>query len=368
MAENIGDSKKGKKFYLDLIKRSTKSIYFYPTNELEVDLLIRNLPNKNSSGHDNVNNNLLKELKSCIVTPLTIIFNKSLTEDVFSTTMKKADVVPLHKGGTYDLKNNYRPISLLLTMSKILEELVYKRTYNYLDSNDLLLKSQYGFQANHSCEHAIGELVGNITKNYENSKHTIAVFLDLSKAFDMISHNMLLKKLDLYRIHGIAHEWFQHYLSNRQMRVKCKSGNPPETCYSTYCRLEYGALQGSCLGPLLFMIFVNDLSLNLEHVDCILFADNTTIYFGHKNMTYLEWCIMEDLENISDWFKANFLTLNLSKTVAMLFSPKKNPTPPVIKFSETVILFVEKTKFLGIWIDSKLSWNAHVNSLTLKLK
>ena len=130
---------------MDLIKRSTKSIYFYPTNELEVDLLIRNLHNKNSSGHDNVNNNLLKELKISIVTPLTIVFNKSLTEGVFPTTMKKADVVPLHKGGTHDLKNNYRPISLLLTMSKILEKLVYKRTYNYLDSNGLLFKSQYGF-------------------------------------------------------------------------------------------------------------------------------------------------------------------------------------------------------------------------------
>ena len=152
------------------------------------------------------------------------------------------------------------------------------------------------------------------------------------------------------------------------MRVKCKSGDPSETCYSTYYPLEYGAPQGSCLGPLPFMIFVNDLYLNLEHVDCILFADDMTIYFGHKNMTYLEWCIMEDLENISDWFKANYLTLNLSKTVAMLFSPKRNPTPPVIKFGETVIPFVEKTKFLGMWIGCKLSWKAHVNTLTLKLK
>ena len=143
------------------------------------------------------------------------------------------------------------------------------------------------------------------------------------------------------------------------MRVKCKSSDPPDICYSKYHLLEYGAPQGSCLGPLLFMIFVNDLYLNLEHVDCILFADDTTLYMRHTNLVYLEWCVMEDLKNIADWFMANYLTLNLSKTVGIMFSGKKTKKLPRLKFGEVEIPFVEKMKFLGIWIDNKLSWNDH---------
>ena len=151
-------------------------------------MLIQKLPNKNSSEHNNVNNCLLKDLRCHIVTPLALIFNKSMLEGKFPSAMKRADVIPLHKGKSQDNKNNYRPISLLLTLSKLLEKLVYKYTYNFVDANGLLFKSQYGFRSNHSCEHAIGELVGNIVKNHEKSEHTIAIFLDLSKAFDMISH------------------------------------------------------------------------------------------------------------------------------------------------------------------------------------
>ena len=135
---------------------------------------------------------------------------------------------------------------MLFTLSKLLEKLVYKCTYNFLDANGLLFKSQYGFRSNHSCKHAVGELVGNIVKNHEMSENTIAIFLDLSKAFDTISHNLLLKKLDRYGIRGVAHDWFEHYLNDRQMKVKCKSGDPPNQYYSEYYLLEYGAPQGSC--------------------------------------------------------------------------------------------------------------------------
>ena len=282
--------------------------------------------------------------------------------------MKKADVIPLHKGKRNDLKTNYRPISLLLTLSKLLEKIVYKRTYNFLDSNNLLFKSQYGFRSNHSCEHAVSELISNILRGLENSQHTIAIYLDLSKAFDTISHNVLMDKLSRYGIRGKANDWFKHYLRNRKMWTKCIAGDPPELSYSGYYDLEYGTPQGSCLVPLLFMIFVNDLYLNLTHSDCILFADDTTIYMTHRNLRYLEWCISDDLENISDWFKANFLTLNLGKTVGMLFSPKKQNNTPEITIGDNPIPFVNKTKFLGIWIDDTLSWTFHVNDLCLKIK
>ena len=174
MADKISPSKRNINVYLRKIRGSQHSIYFYPVTEHEIDLLLRNLPNKNSSGHDNISNKLLKELASSITYPLQIIFNKSLDEGYFPNSMKKADVVPYSR--VVRKTTNYRPISLLLTISKLLEKVVYKRPYNFLDTNGLLYKSQYGFRSNHFCEHAVGELVGNIVKNVENSKHTIAIF------------------------------------------------------------------------------------------------------------------------------------------------------------------------------------------------
>ena len=367
-ANKIAKPIKTEKSFLNKIKDNPSSIFFYPTTERELELLIDELPNKTSTGHDNISNKLLKALKQGLTNPLCIIFNKSLEEGYFPSEMKKADVIPLYKSSRVDLVTNYRPISLLLTISKLLEKVVYKRTYNFLDQSNLLYNSQYGFRAKHSCKHAIEELSSKILKNKENGIYTIAIYLDLSKAFDTISHNMLLKKLNKYGIRGQAHNWFKHYLCNRTMRSKCTVGDPPETNYSTYRPLEYGTPQGSCLGPLLFMIFVNDLHHHLEHCECILFADDTTIYLGHRNLKYLEWCIESDLANIAEWFKANKLTLNLNKTVGMIFNPKKAPTNPQIMIDDKKIPFVHHTKFLGVWIDDKLSWHTHTNNLTLKLK
>ena len=172
---------------------------------------------------------------------------------------------------------------------------------------------------NHSCEHAIQELVGKILKNSENKKYTVAVFLYLSKAFDLLEHHVLLSKLEKYGIQGIGHEWFQSYLGKRKMRVKCVGGETKDLCYSNYPDISYGVPQGSCLGPLLFLIFCNDLPLILQSCKLILFADDTTIYHSHKNLRYLQWCIQEELKQLMDWFRANKLTLNLSKSCCMVF-------------------------------------------------
>ena len=157
-AENISSPKESENFYLRKITDSTKSIYFYPTTEHEIELLINKLPCKTSTGHDDISNNLLKQLKGGLLMPLEMIFNKSLTEGIFPSEMKKADVIPLHKGKRVDFVTNYRPISLLLTISKLLEKLVYRRTYNFLNDHGLLYRSQYGFRSKHSCENAIEEL------------------------------------------------------------------------------------------------------------------------------------------------------------------------------------------------------------------
>ena len=175
--------------YLSRIESSSKTIFLHPMTQREIELLIKKLPSKTSSGHDQISNKLLKDLNESILTLLELLFNKSLIEGIFPNAMKLADIVPLHKGQRADFKTNYRPISLLLTISKLLERIIYKRTYDFLNNNNLIFNSQYGFRSKHSCDNAFQELIGNVIKNKENNKSTIAIYLDLSKAFDTISHN-----------------------------------------------------------------------------------------------------------------------------------------------------------------------------------
>ena len=206
---------------------------------------------------------------------------------------------------------------------------MYSRTYKFLDENNQIYRSQYGFRAKHSCEHAIGELVSNIVKNQQKEKYTASLFLDLSKAFDTLDHKLLLHKLKIYGIHGVALQWFESYLSDRKLRVKCQVDDCGNYAYSNWHILMHGTPQGSCLGPLLFLIFCNDLRLNLTYMSCIQFADNTTLYYSHKNLRVLRCCIENDLSIVIDWFRANSLTLNVQKTNLLLFSAKEWKTTQI---------------------------------------
>ena len=221
LASKIPKSVKSINHYLDKINRNTKSIFLTPCIEMELIKIIEKLPNKKSAGHDDMSNVFLKELKCEIVAPLTIIFNNSLNSGTFPALMKHAEVVPLYKSGPKNETTNYRPISLLLTLSKILEKVMYKRIYNFLNV-DQLFKSQYGFRSQHSCQDAITELTSSITKNWENNKSSIAVFTDLSKAFDTLQHEVLFNKIEKYGIRGNSQKWFQSYLSDCTMSAKCK--------------------------------------------------------------------------------------------------------------------------------------------------
>ena len=353
--------------YIDQIAPNPQSLFFSPTTSNEIKELINKLPMKSSSGHDNISNVLLKRLKETITTPLSIIFNKSLEEGIFPESMKLADVVPLFKSQDRTECTNYRPISLLLTISKLLEKIVYCRMYRYLEKHEKLYVSQYGFREGHSCENAVSELVSQIVKGQQEGLYTLSLFLDLSKAFDSLEHKVLLKKLEHYGLRGTANNWFASYLHNRRMRVKCTISSTGKLEYSRYQTVNYGTPQGSCLGPLIFIIFTNDLHKQLMNTASLLFADDTTLYMTHRNLRYLKWCVEEDMKKLIAWFKANKLTLNLGKTVCVLFQ-KNGPRQTItLELGDVQIKSVREVKFLGMWLDDYLNWCTHVQKLTLKM-
>ena len=367
-AEKINTSKKTISEYVNKITLSRNSMFMNPTNPIEISKYIDQLMSKNSSGYDDISNKLLKSLKEVIIIPLTTIFNKSIIQGKFPESMKIAEITPLHKGKEKYLSNNYRPISLLITLSKLLEKIIYKQMYDHLEQTNQLYKSQYSFCSKHSCENAISELVGEIIKSNDKNKFTISVFLDLSKAFDTLDHKILYSKLERYGIRGNCLDWFKSYLTDRILKAKCRTSNTDKIFKSKLHQVGYGTPQGSCLGPLIFLIFTNDLYLNLLHTNSILFADDTMLYYSHRKLSYAKWCIEEDLKILEDWFNTNKLTLNLSKTVAILFSRSKNTTKLELKVGTLHIPQVKETKFLGVWLDDRLTWNKHLNVLENKIK
>ena len=215
--------------------------------------------------------------------------------------------------------NNYRPISLLPSISKILEKLLHKRIYKFLMKHKLFYESQYGFRPKHSTNDAITELITDLTNNIEDKLNSLTIFLDLSKAFDTIDHKILLNKLNNYGIRGTSLKWFESYLSNRKQYVKInrtKSLTKDVIC---------GVPQGSVLGPLLFIIYTNDLPNSLKHTHAILFADDTTIYTKSNNIKSLYQNVNNDLDGLYEWFKANKLSLTVGKTHYMLLNNNNIP-------------------------------------------
>ena len=195
----------------------------------------------------------------------------------------------------------------------MLEKVVYKRVCTFLDSTNQLYNSQYGFRAKHSCSQAISELVGEVVKNTERNLTTCSIFIDLSKAFDTLEHFTVIKKLERYGIRGQKLLWFKSYLECRKLGIRCTTDQQGKTDISDTYDIEYGTPQGSCMGPLIFLIFCNDISLSLQHMQCIQFVDDTTLYLGYKNSNYLQYCINYELRILQDWFRANKLTLNATK-------------------------------------------------------
>ena len=363
---NMPRSKRDLNDYLNKIKKSSKSIFVTLITKTEVEKYINNLKLKKSSGLDKIDNILIKELRDLISEPLSTIYSNSLTEGIFPNKMKTSKVIPLHKSKSKEETNNYRPISLLLTISNILEKAMYHRVYNFLCNTEQLYASQYGFRKNHACDQAVGELVAIITKGIEQKKMTAGIFLDLSKAFDSLEHSAVLKKMELYGLHGCCLQWFDSYLKDRKLVVSCKTADTGTQHTSKTYNVEYGTPQGSVLGPLIFLIFCNELHLHLTFLCCIQFADNTTLYISHTSLDFIRFALEHDLNILQDWFHANKLTLNIGKSVAILFG-KHGGEKLRVRISNEIIPQQSCTKFLGPWIDENLTWKEHMNKLILKL-
>jgi hypothetical protein len=287
--------------------------------------------------------------------------NKSMETGEVPDTLKLAKVIPIYKANEKDMFTNYRPISLLPCFSKILEKLMHKRVYSFLVKHNMLYNSQYGFRPKHSTTYAIIELVGDIMKAYDREESMLAVFVDLSKAFDTIDHSILINKLERYGIRGIALKWFQNYLNNRSQFVSYNG------ITSKTGSLAYGVPQGSVLGPLLFIIYTNDLPF-CSTSGCILFADDTTIYRTGKDIDKLYNTLQNDIDQLCEWFRSNRLSLNAGKTNYMLFYNKQtvHSTKNII-VDNNPINHANSVKFLGVIIDEQLTWSTHIDKCAKKI-
>ena len=283
-------------YYSDYLSKANREpIYLYATSPTEIKNIISGLKSKSSSGIDIIPSKLLKCFNENVLFTLSHIFNLSFKQGKFIECFKIAKLIPIHKSGTKNEINNFRPISLLSSLSKVLEKLVYNRVYAFFSKHNILFEAQFGFRKNSSTSHAATMLVEKITQAFECKKKALGVSLDLSKAFDTIDHKILLSKLYHCGIGGIAHEWFKSYSVNRLQYVECA-----KTLSSACSRVTHGVPQGSILGPLLFLVHVNDFKSCLNKSDAIMFADDTTILATNKSLSVLFDIVNKELTNVDN--------------------------------------------------------------------
>ena len=325
---------------------------------------IEGLESKKSSGHDGISNTLLKVIKASISQSLTIIINQMLTTGIFPYAFKVSKVIPLYKKGDSSLLVNYRPISLLPTISKIFEKVIHDQLYDYFDKYNLLAEQQYGFRKQHFTEYAAVKLIDHVSKKIENGKTPTDVYIDLSKAFDTLTFDILLFKLKYYGVTDTALDLMRTYLTNRKQYVVFNG------CQSDDSEIYTGVPQGSILGPLFFSIYINDLINVSNRLNFLMYADDTTIYFNLEEFEYLnrERDINTELKKVNTWLKLNKLSLNAQKTKLMIFHRKQKRVDEInIQINGTQIERVESFNFLGIMLDENLTWKSHIEMVAKKI-
>ena len=336
---------------------SLSSIAFDPQ---EVEENLRTLKTDKASGPDGLSNRILKELSHELSSPLCSLFNKSLSLGKFPSPYKDANVTPVHKKGDLSLVSNYRPISLLNSVAKLFEKLVFKYLYNHLQDNNMLSSLQSGFIPGDSTVNQLAYLYHIFTEALDAGKEVRTVFCDISKAFDRVWHEGLIYKLKAAGVSGDVLKWFQSYLSGRRQRVVLP-GSLSEWVY-----IKAGVPQGSILGPLLFLLYINDIVKNIGS-NIRLFADDTSLFIIVDNPTTAALCLNSDLEKLSCWAAIWLVTFNPSKNESLLISRKINkPIHPPLYMQNVQIQEVSSHKHLGLYFSNDCSWHQHIDYIKQK--
>jgi len=333
-----------------------------------IDKIISRLAPKTSCGTDGLSVKFVKEIKDIIVLPLTTLVNQSFQTGIFPTKLKCAKIIPVHKKDDIHKIDNYRPISILPALSKIFEKAMLIQLHSHFDAQNLYFDNQYGFRQGHSTEYAVVENIDRVIENLENRKLPVNIFLDLSKAFDTLDHDILTSKLHNYGIRGDALNLCKSYLEDRTQQVEYNNE------LSQSLTIRTGVPQGSILGPFFFLVYVNDFARSTNMFKFIMYADDTTLLAtlcnsnSSNSQNNMEDHLNAELNKINNWLRVNKLSLNLDKTTYMLFHTLNKPVPNInLQIEGSVIRRVDYFDFLGIVIDKNLTWKYHVNKIGKKI-
>lgn len=347
-----------------------------PVTEDELDKIIDSLANKWSSGYDEVPFSVIKYVKLELVKPLTHLINSSLITGLFPNKLKIAKVVPIYKKGSPSDIQNYRPVSILPSISKLFERAMYNRLLNHLETNSLFDIEQHGFRKNKSTVTALVAFTESIIDSVDKKDMVTGIFMDLTRAFDSISHSKLLHKLNSLGVHGIHLKWFESYLCNRQQYVEVNHiNNDNKLKYQSNLKtITNGVPQGSILGPLLFICYMRHMPKYLTNFENIknqlfLYADDSNLIISAKTGLEIEITAYQELSKLQDFFIENSLILNTNKTNTIFFQTKQNRNHmnPSIQLNETVLNQQNCITFLGLIVDRNLSWDVHVNHIVKKI-
>lgn len=334
-----------------------------PVNTDEIVKIIDSLDPNTSCGIDGISTKAIKCVKSLIVDDLTKCINHCFEIGTFPDNLKIAKVSPIYKSGTKSDPSNYRPISVLPTLSKIFEKILHSRLETFLNSINFFYKNQYGFRRKSNTLAATIDFVTKIKNKLDQKQVALGVFVDLKKAFDTVSHHLLLEKLFAIGIKGKVFKLLESYLQNRQQMVKISENQ------SSAKLITCGVPQGSILGPLLFLVYINDIyQIDLQG-DVTLYADDTSIiYYGHSVEVILPQAQC-DLNKLDEWFKYNLLTVNTNKTNYVIFHSKnkKLKDNTQLRINNQPIQKKYKEKYLGIILDNQLNWKPHIEKIHSKL-